>query len=190
MHYPRVTVVPPGRVQQPVVHQLAQHVDRDAGVSVPLGVGVPVGIQGDLGLVVLDAVGTQQRRQRVDPSRSPDARGPGGRRSRRCAGRTCTAARRRSTRTTFRRSSRTSRPRRAHADCGTSSCPAFPASATWSTRRSPSSWGARRSSPRRHAPARRRTPATWSCCTCSAPASRSSGGSSRCLKARSARASR
>jgi hypothetical protein len=30
-------VVLAGRIEQPVVHQLAQHVDRDAGVGVPLG---------------------------------------------------------------------------------------------------------------------------------------------------------
>jgi len=45
-----------------VVHQLAQHVDRDAGVGVPLGIGVPVGIQGDLGLVVFAAISARQRR--------------------------------------------------------------------------------------------------------------------------------
>jgi hypothetical protein len=43
-----------------VVHQLAEHVDRDAGVGVALGVGVPVGVGHDTGLVELGAVGHQQ----------------------------------------------------------------------------------------------------------------------------------
>ena len=54
-------VVPFGRVHRLVVHQLAEHVDADPGVSVPLRVGVPVGIRSDEGLVVFRAVGPQQR---------------------------------------------------------------------------------------------------------------------------------
>ena len=49
-----------------------------------------------------------------------------------------------------------------------------------STRRSPRSPAAARGSRPRRSTARRRTPATWSCCRCSAPPSRSSAGSSRC----------
>ena len=36
-----------------VVHQLAEHVDADSGVGVPLSVGMPVGIEEDLRLVEL-----------------------------------------------------------------------------------------------------------------------------------------
>ena len=56
-----------GGVEFAVRHQLAQHVDRDAGVGVALGVGVPVGVEHDLALVELGPVGGAQHRQPVDP---------------------------------------------------------------------------------------------------------------------------
>ena len=68
---------------------------------------------------------------------------------------------------------------RASGGCGTCSCPTpstAPGSPTATTRRSPRSSGAA-TSPRRRATARRPTPATWRCCTCSPPRSSASGGS-------------
>jgi hypothetical protein len=50
-----------------MAHELSQHVDRGAGVSVPLGVAVPVGVEKDGGLVELCLVGVLQRRQTIDP---------------------------------------------------------------------------------------------------------------------------
>ncbi len=49
-------------------HQLSQHVDRGAGVGVPLGVAVPVGVEEHRGLVELGAVRAAQRIQFVDPA--------------------------------------------------------------------------------------------------------------------------
>jgi hypothetical protein len=42
-------VVAGGGARRAVRHQLAQHVGLDPGISVPLGVGVPVGIRHDQG---------------------------------------------------------------------------------------------------------------------------------------------
>ena len=67
-------VVLPGGVEQAVVHQLAQHVDRDAGVGVPLGVGVPVGIREILALSYSVPSLAQQRRQPGDPGPVPLAK--------------------------------------------------------------------------------------------------------------------
>ena len=49
-------------------HQLSQHVDRCAGVRVPLGVAVPVGVEEHRGLVELGAVRAPQRLQFVNPA--------------------------------------------------------------------------------------------------------------------------
>ena len=49
-------------------HQLSQHVDRCAGVRVPLGVAVPVGVEEHRGLVELGVVRAPQRLQFVDPA--------------------------------------------------------------------------------------------------------------------------
>ena len=51
-----------------VVHQVAEHVGSDPGISVPLGVGMPVAVGHDLGLVELAAVGEGERRHAADPS--------------------------------------------------------------------------------------------------------------------------
>ena len=48
-------------------HQLAQHVDGGAGVGVPLGVAVPVGVERDFVLGVFGAVGVLQGRHGVEP---------------------------------------------------------------------------------------------------------------------------
>src|SRR6266568_879270 len=56
-----------------MVHELPQDVDWDAGVRVPLGVGVPVCVGHHPGLVELGAIGQQQRRQAVDPDAVPFA---------------------------------------------------------------------------------------------------------------------
>ena len=53
-------VVGLGGIELAVVHQLAQHVDADSGVGVTLRVGVPVGVENDLGLVEGDAIGGGQ----------------------------------------------------------------------------------------------------------------------------------
>ena len=47
-------------------HQLPQHVDRCAGVRVPLGVAVPVGVEEHRGLVELGAIRAPQRLQFVN----------------------------------------------------------------------------------------------------------------------------
>ena len=60
-------VVGLGGIELAVVHQLAQHVDADPGVGVALGVGVPVGVENDLGLVELGAVRGGQHRHACDP---------------------------------------------------------------------------------------------------------------------------
>jgi hypothetical protein len=62
-----------GSVELAVVHQLAEHVDGHAGVGVTLGVGVPVGVEHDLGLVELQPVGGAQHRQPADPGAMVEA---------------------------------------------------------------------------------------------------------------------
>ena len=61
------SVVAAGGFEFAVRHQLAQHLDGNAGVGVALGVAVPVGVEHDLALVVFDAVGGVQHRHSVDP---------------------------------------------------------------------------------------------------------------------------
>ena len=34
-----------------MIHELGEHVDRDPGIGMPLGVSVPVGVRDDAGLV-------------------------------------------------------------------------------------------------------------------------------------------
>ena len=50
-----------------MVEQLGEHVDRDARVGVPLGVGVPVGVRDSAVLVEFTAAVQQQRRERGEP---------------------------------------------------------------------------------------------------------------------------
>lgn len=50
-----------------MAHQPAEHIDADAGVGVPLRVGVPVGVGDDLALVELGAVGGAQHGHASDP---------------------------------------------------------------------------------------------------------------------------
>ena len=50
-------VVALGGIEFAVVHQLTQAVDADPGVRVALRVGVPVGVENDLGLVEHDTIG-------------------------------------------------------------------------------------------------------------------------------------
>src|SRR5271166_2212458 len=60
-------VVAPGHGVTAVIEQFGQHVDRDPGVSVSLGITVPVAVGRDLGFVDLDAVSGAQHRQGRDP---------------------------------------------------------------------------------------------------------------------------
>ena len=53
-------------------HQLSQHVNGCAGVSMSLGVAVPVGVEEHRGLVELAAVRAKQRFEVIDP---PTVRG-------------------------------------------------------------------------------------------------------------------
>src|ERR1019366_8696231 len=68
-------VVPLGCIHDLVVHQLAEHVDRDAGIGVTLGVGVPVAVRDDLGLAELGTVAGQQGRELADPAAVPQIQG-------------------------------------------------------------------------------------------------------------------
>ena len=67
-------VIAAGLVQVLVVHELGEHVDRDAGVSVPLGVGMPVGIRHDPGRVERRAVTGRQRPEAAGPLRGAGSR--------------------------------------------------------------------------------------------------------------------
>src|SRR6266516_20184 len=64
-------VIAAGLVQVLVVHQLGEHVDRDAGVSVPLSVGVPVGVGHDPGGVERRSVTGRQRTETAGPLAVP-----------------------------------------------------------------------------------------------------------------------
>ncbi len=46
----------------------------DAGIGVPLGVGVPVAVRDDLGLAELGAVARVQGRKLIDPGPVPEGR--------------------------------------------------------------------------------------------------------------------
>ena len=50
-----------------MIEQFGQHIDRDPGVSVSLGITVPVAVGRHLGFVDLDAVSGAQHRQGRDP---------------------------------------------------------------------------------------------------------------------------
>jgi len=60
-------VVAAGDVEVAMVEQLGEDVDRDARVSMPLGVGVPVGVRDSAVLAEFAASVQQQRPERGEP---------------------------------------------------------------------------------------------------------------------------
>ena len=60
-------VIAEGDVEIAMIEQLGENVDGNARVSVPLGVGVPVGVRDSAVLVEFTVAVQQQRRQRGEP---------------------------------------------------------------------------------------------------------------------------
>ncbi|OBS02577.1 hypothetical protein A9W98_01140 [Mycobacterium gordonae] len=60
-------VVAAGGFEFSVREQFTKNLDRNTGISVTLGVAVPVGVEHGLGFVVFDAVGVVQHGHSVDP---------------------------------------------------------------------------------------------------------------------------